>query len=123
MPDKQLHAGAATSVITPPLGVSLCGSMQDRTAETVHDELQARALVLDNGDTRLAFVVLDLIAARKEWLGAIKHQVTGFTGIPMGNVLISCTHTHSAVTPVDVFQSNAEKDYLQWAGTRVADAV
>jgi hypothetical protein len=123
MPERQLRAGAATSVITPHLGVSLCGSMQDRAAETVHDELHARALVLDNGDTRLALVVLDLIAAGKEWLGAIKHQVSGFTGIPMGHVLISCTHTHSAPTPVNVFQSNAEKDYLDWAGTRVADVV
>ena len=33
MPGKELHAGAATAVITPNLGVSVCGSMQDRRAE------------------------------------------------------------------------------------------
>src|SRR5713226_6008226 len=123
MPEKQLLAGAATAVITPTLGVSLCGSMLDRSAANIHDELHARSLVLDNGETRLALVVLDLIAARKEWLSEIKHQVHSFTGIPMTNVLISCTHTHSAPTPVNVFQSNAEKKYLEWAGPRVADAV
>ena len=37
MADKQLLAGAAASVITPSLGASLCGSMQDRTAVSVHD--------------------------------------------------------------------------------------
>src|SRR5262249_22053193 len=42
---------------------------------------------------------------------------------PMGNILISCTHTHSAVTPVDVFQSNADANYLKWAAPRVADCV
>ncbi len=123
LPDKQLRAGAAVAAITPNLGVSLCGSMQDRRAESIHDDLHARCLVLDNGEQRLALVVLDLIAASKDWLGEIKHQIHGFTGIPPANILISCTHTHSAATPVTVFQSNADRGYLQWAGPRVADCV
>jgi hypothetical protein len=123
MAEKQLLAGAATAVITPPLGVSLCGSMSDRSALMIHDDLHARCLVLDDGETRIALVVLDLIAARKEWLGQIKHQIHGFTSIPLDHILISSTHTHSAPTPVDVFQSNTEKAYLHWAGQRVADGV
>jgi hypothetical protein len=123
MAEKQLLAGAAVSVLTPNLGVSLCGAMQDRQAQNIHDDLCARCLVLDNGDVRLALVVLDLIAARKEWLSEIKHQINGFTGIPMSNILVSCTHTHTGPTPVNVFQSNVEKDYLKWAAPRVADAV
>jgi neutral ceramidase len=123
MPGKELHAGAATAVITPNLGVSVCGSMQDRRAEHLHDDLTARCLVLDNGTIRLALVVLDLIAARKEWLTEIKHMISGFTKIPLGNILISCTHTHSAVTPVDVFQSNTDANYLKWAAPRISDGV
>jgi neutral ceramidase len=123
VPEKQLLAGAATAVITPALGVSLCGSMLDRAAAGIHDDLHARSLVLDNGDRKIALVVLDLIAARKEWLSQIKHQISGFTSIPMANILISCTHTHSAPTTVSVFQSNPDKDYLQWAAVRVADSV
>lgn len=123
MSTKQLRAGAATAVITPNLGVSLCGAMQDRLAQSIHDDLHARSLVLDNGNQRLALIVLDLIAAGKEWLAGIKHQIHSFTGIPLANILISCTHTHSAVTPVPVFQSRVEKGYLEWAGPRVADSV
>jgi len=123
MAEKQLLAGAATAVITPTLGVSLCGSMRDRAAENIHDDLHARSLVLDNGETRVALVVLDLIAARKDWLSEVKHQISSFTGIPMTHVLVSCTHTHSAVTPVPVFQCNVEKDYRKWAAPRVADSV
>lgn len=123
MPEKELLAGAATAVITPNLGVSVCGSMQDRRADNLHDDLTARALVLDNGETKLALVLLDLIAAKKEWLGEIKHQINGFTKIPMSNILISCTHTHSAVTPVEVFQSNPDTAYLKWAAPRIADCV
>src|SRR5947209_867062 len=123
MADRELHAGAATSVITPPLGVSLCGKMTDRFADNVHDELHARSLVLDNGDTRLALVVLDLFGATKDWLSEIKHQVHSFTGIPMAHVLVSCTHTHQAAATVPFFQSNVEKAYLQWASRRVSDSV
>lgn len=123
MSDKQLLAGAATTCITPALGVSLCGAMQDRAAENVHDELHARCLVLDNSETRLALVVLDLIAARKEWLSEVTHVVTSLAGIPANHVLLCCTHTHSAATPVAFFQSNPAKEYLQWAAPRVADAV
>jgi hypothetical protein len=97
--------------------------MQDRRAEHLHDDLCARALVLDNGEFRLALVLLDLIAASKQWLGEIKHAVHGHTNIPLSNILISCTHTHSGVTPVNVFQSNADAAYLRWAAPRVADAV
>lgn len=123
MADKQFRAGAAVAVITPNLGVSLCGSMQDRQAQNIHDDLSARSLVLDNDEQRIALVVLDLIAASKDWLGQIKHQIHGFTGIPLSNILISCTHTHSAVTPVPIFQSQPEKAYLQWAAPHVADSV
>jgi neutral ceramidase len=123
MAEKQFQAGAATACITPVLGTSLAGSMTDRTAEVVHDDLTARCLVLDNGETRLAFVVLDLIAAKKEWLAEIRHQITSFTKIPISNICISCTHTHSAPTPVDLFQSSAAKSYLEWAAPRVVDAV
>src|SRR5581483_7371941 len=107
----------------PNLGVSLCGAMQERVAQNIHDELHARCLVLDNGEQRIALVVVDLIAATKDLLGEIKHQIHSFTGIPLTNILISCTHTHSAATSVSVFQSKVEKSYLQWAGPRVADSV
>jgi hypothetical protein len=123
MPEKQLLAGAAATVITPNLGVSLCGAMTDRLADEIHDELHARSLVLDNGESKIALVVLDLIAAAKDWLADIKHQVHSYTGIPLSNILISCTDTHSGPTTVPMFQSNVERDYLHWAGPRVADSV
>jgi neutral ceramidase len=123
MPERELLAGAATAVLMPNLGVSVCGSMQDRRAEHLHDDLTARALVLDNGSAKIALVVLDLFAAKKDWLGEIKHQISGFTKIPMANIAISCTHTHSAVATVDMFQTNADANYMKWAAPRVADCV
>jgi hypothetical protein len=58
--DRVFRAGAATSNITPPLGASLDGYIAQGTRATrVHDELHARCLVLDDGRTRLAIVVVD----------------------------------------------------------------
>src|SRR5262245_66156272 len=109
MPEKELLAGAATAVITPNLGVSICGSMQDRRAEHLHDDLTARGLVLDNGSTQLALVVLDLIAARKEWLGEIKHQVAGFTKIPIRTTTTRRTHPPRALRTALALHRNADQ--------------
>jgi hypothetical protein len=57
---KKFSAGAAASNITPPLGISLNGGMSDRRAQHIHDELHARCLVLDDGQTRIALVVCDI---------------------------------------------------------------
>jgi len=57
---KVFRAGAFAMDITPPkLPISVNGGMQDRLAKAVHDRLHARCLVLDDGSTRVAFVVCD----------------------------------------------------------------
>src|SRR5215212_9388690 len=98
MPDRIFKAGAATSNITPPLGTSLNGGMSDRAAEHIHDELHARALVLDDGERRLAIVVCDMCMIPRSILDAAKHLAHGHTAIPLDQMLISATHTHSAPT-------------------------
>src|SRR6266404_4072818 len=60
-PAKQLRAGAATSNLTPPLGSPVVGGFAPFPATHVHDELHARCLVLDDGATKLVFVVCDLL--------------------------------------------------------------
>ena len=56
-----LRAGAAVSNITPFLGTDLIGGFSPRGSIYIHDELHARCLVLDDGDTTLALVVVDLV--------------------------------------------------------------
>lgn len=58
------QAGAATSNITPPLGLNIVGGPSGPTTH-VHDELQVRCLVLDDGKTRLALAVCDLISIQR----------------------------------------------------------
>src|SRR5690606_42035571 len=80
--DKGFQAGSAMSVITPPLGYSVNGGMQYRNVLNVHDETHARAIVLDDGETRLALVVSDLCMVYRDTLDKPKARAHEFTGIP-----------------------------------------
>jgi neutral ceramidase len=116
-------AGASTSNITPKLGMSLNGSFQDRQAKDIHDEMYARSVVLDDGKTRLAIVVSDLCMIYRETLDKAKARAFQITGIPVENMLMSATHTHSAGTACSVGQSDPDEEYLKFLSERIADAV
>ena len=122
-PEPQLKAGAATSNITPRLGVSINGGMSDRRATHIHDELHARCLVLDDGKTRLAFAVCDMCMIPREVMDEAKQIVNQTTGLPVENMLISATHTHEAPTAAGVFQSDPDPEYPKFLATRIADGI
>lgn len=122
-PGKVFRAGASTSVITPKLGVSMQGSLQDRKATHVHDELHARCIVLDDGTTRLAIAVMDNCMLPLDVAEAAKKRAHELTKIPVENMMLSATHTHSSPTTGPVFQSEADPDYLRFLSERIADAI
>src|SRR5262245_46467790 len=93
---KQLRAGAATSNITPWLGLSINGNMHDAKAAHIHDELHARCLVLDDGKNRIAIVVCDNCLIPREIFDEAKRFIAQQTGLAADHVLMSSTHTHSA---------------------------
>jgi neutral ceramidase len=120
---KVFRAGAATSVITPKIGTSINGNMQDVKVKHVHDDTHARSLVLDDGATKLAIVTLDLCMAYRETIDKAKQRAHAFTAIPVENMLISSTHTHSGGTACSVFQSDPDPAYLDFLVERAADAI
>src|ERR1043166_2510834 len=120
---RQFRAGAASSNITPRLGVSINGYFNDRKAGHIHDELHARCLVLDDGKTRLAIAVCDSCMIPREVMDAAKQRIERRTGLAAGHVLISATHTHTGPTCTGVFQSDPDTEYQQFVAVRIADAV
>ncbi|MEJ7767260.1 MAG: neutral/alkaline non-lysosomal ceramidase N-terminal domain-containing protein [Chitinophagaceae bacterium] len=120
---KVFMAGAATSNITPRIGTSINGNMEDARIENIHDEIHARAIVLDDGVTRLAIVVADLCMVSREILDEAKRLAHGKTRIAVENMMISATHTHSAGTACSVFQSDPDPGYVTFLGERISDAI
>ena len=91
----KLRAGAAVYNITPSLGCSLAGSMRNRIADEVHDELHVRSLALDSGSARLALAVVDSCVVPRKIIDRAKELISEHTEIPPDHVLVSATHTHS----------------------------
>lgn len=91
-------AGAAISNITPSLGGYLVGEWVPTPAEHIHDDLHARCLVLDDGATQLLFVVVDNLGIPREVYDAAKNKIHQKLGIPVENMMMSATHTHTSVT-------------------------
>lgn len=117
------RAGAAKGVITPWLGVSIAGSMRPNYARNVHDELHARCVVLDDGTTRLAITIVDNCLIPREVFDSAKRMVKEKTGLPMEQMMMAATHTHSAPTVSPAFQNRPDPDYREWLIVRLADTV
>jgi hypothetical protein len=52
-----------------------------------------------------------------------REQATKLTGIPESNILISATHTHSAPSSANVFQSDADQEYMIFLAERIASGI
>jgi neutral ceramidase len=87
---NELHAGVARRLITPPPGIYQIG-YGDRSKGNigVHDDLTTTALVLDDGQTRLAIVTLDMLAINEFIVDRVRKRLAPT------EVLLSCSHTHS----------------------------
>jgi len=91
-----LRAGAAAVDITPKeFPLNMPGGFSANLAQSAHDPLFSRALVLDDGTTAVAMVVIDSLGAAPEVLDEAKAIATERTGIPVERMLIASTHTHS----------------------------
>ncbi len=126
--EPALRAGAATSNITPELGDRIVGGFLPFPSTHVHDELHARCLVLDDGQTKLALVVCDLLGLHRSVSVQARQFIEAETGIPAAHVLISATHTHSGTnahsTDPRTFSSDMElSPYQRFVARRIADGV
>ena len=94
---KPLTAGYGERIITPPLGVDLCGYgfYLDRKAEQVRDDLKVRVLALKTKDQALVLASCDLIGFTVDFSDSVRQAIGRQHNIPAKNILLACTHTHS----------------------------
>jgi neutral ceramidase len=130
------RAGAARVDVTPDLGILIVGSFRPTPATDVHDPLFARTLVLDDGATRIAFVVIDNVGVPQVVCDEAKRLIAEKSELPKSHVLISSTHTHSGGSARERLDTKAEEirdgftgdrpklaPYQQFIARRVADGV
>jgi sugar phosphate isomerase/epimerase len=90
-----LRGGVATVDITPPIGYRMSGYFHERLSTGILNPLHAKALVLEQGGERLALVACDIIGIPREVSDRVRKQAAQQTGIPIGNILIHATHSHT----------------------------
>ncbi len=121
-----LQAGAATSNITPDIGQEIIGGFVPYPSKHVHDELHARCLVIEDGKSKLALVVCDLLGIQRVVSTEARRMIHEMVGIPPECVLISATHTHSATSALGRDRLKPEQtldDYQEFVARRIADGV
>jgi len=125
-PARVCRAGAAASNVTPPLGLPIVGGFSPSPATHIHDELYAKCVVLDDGETRLAWVIVDNIGMAREVGDAAKQMIQEHTGIRPENVMTAGTHTHSSISARGanrLVRDDPLGDYQQFLAMRIADGV
>ena len=123
---RVFRAGAATSNISPRLGEPIVGGWSSPPAASIHDELYARCLVLDDGSTQLAFVICDNVGIPREVFDQARRYVGDETDLEPMNVLMAATHTHSATSARGTSKVAADpvlSDYQAFLARRIADGV
>jgi hypothetical protein len=120
MSEVQWRAGVAREVISPPPGVYLIG-YGDRTKGNtgVHDDLTTTALVLDDGQARVALVACDLLCLNEFIVDRIRAQVGEGT-----QVVLCCSHTHAGpIAYADRGSGYARWTYMKTLVERIVRAV
>ena len=118
-------AGIARTTITPYWGVELTGwgYYIQRRWQRVHDDLQATALVVDDGAQRAAIVALDLMVIDDRFTQLTRERIAAATEIPAQSILLTCSHSHNAPAAGGL-RGVGECDpvYEDWASRQAATA-
>jgi len=91
-----MKAATAKINITPPFGTPMGGNVRvDNKARGVHDELFCNVLIFNDGQKKICLLGFDVIGLNYTTCNDIKNAIKSLTKIPVSNIVIWATHTHS----------------------------
>jgi hypothetical protein len=118
--ESNLLIGMAEVNYTPSVGLDMVGNYRgdDYGSRGVHDSLYARAIVAeDKKGEKAAILSVDICYLKKEAADMMREYIASRTDIPIENIMIHGTHTHSG--PRSDLAAPEAEDYLK----RASDAV
>ena len=112
----RLRVGFGRRVINPDLSkpVWVAGFAHNRAATKIHDDLEAVAAVIDDGEHRIGVVALDAIGFFHDEVLAVRRSVP--SSARLDYVIVASTHNHSAPDLMGIwgpsdFKSGIDPDY------------
>jgi hypothetical protein len=104
----------------------IAGFGMGRGATGVHNDQWARALVLRNGETTIAFCVIDSVGFMINHMDLVRDMVPSELGVDY--VFMAATHVHEARDTVgiwgaDISSSGLDPDHMRFVQERAAQAI
>ncbi len=104
----------------------IAGFDNRRPANGIHDQLWARAMVIDDGTSRIAIVSLDAIGFGSDDVISLKKNIAAEADIDY--CIVTSTHTHEAPDLIGIwgdseFSSGVDSEYMQMVQRNGAEAV
>ncbi len=95
-----LRVGFAERDITPDISrpVYIAGYGENRVATGVHDPLHARAVVLADGERKIALVCVDVVGLQLPEVRRVREKLTDFH-----YVMVSSTHNHEGPDVIGIW--------------------
>ncbi len=120
----EFKAGAIVVDITPTkLPVFVNGSFLNRSLDKINTRINARAVVLENGKTQIAIVVVDSCMMSRPFLDEVKALASKQTGIDTQRILISATHSHSAPASMGCLGGEPDLAYVPLLRGKLVEAI
>lgn len=115
--------GNANGVFDP---VWIAGFSNNKPASGIHDDTWARTMVLDDGKTRLAIVMLDVIGFMHDDVVNVRKMLPAGLGITYA--VIASTHTHEGPDLMGIwgkspFRSGVNREYMQFVKEQIVQSV
>ncbi|HBJ37945.1 MAG TPA: hypothetical protein DDZ51_24930 [Planctomycetaceae bacterium] len=117
-------AGAAVVDVGPtkfPIVVN--GNMTAKYADKIVTPVNARAIVMAQGKTQVAMVVVDSCMMPRFLLDETKSMAEMRTGIAKDHIMISATHTHTAPASMSCLGTDADPEYQAYLRIKIVEAI
>ena len=119
---NNLKAGFGRVNVNPPMGIPISGYFKPRFAEGILDDLEISVLALECSGTKTLLINVDNLGIEQVLCGEYRKAVSDKTGVPMENIIIAETHTHTGPEIERDSENELIRDYVKFLGVRMVDA-
>ncbi|MEE9306941.1 MAG: hypothetical protein V3V57_05355 [Spirochaetia bacterium] len=102
-----LNIGWGRQNITPRFATPLAGFVrrEEKSTEIVADPLFVRAVIMKSGRGKALLLSFDLLGFNREVSGALRAKIRENTDFEDEEIILACTHTHSAPPTIELTKS------------------
>lgn len=106
--------------------VWIAGFSNSKAANGIHDDLWARTMVIDDGKTRVAIVVLDAIGLMADYIIDIRNALPADAGV--NYTIVASTHDHEAPDLMGLwgktpFKSGIDPEYMKYVKSQAVQSI